>query len=64
MAFNLGYTDGSVRTVNIKPETPLPVSGDHKAIIAMIQYLETVGNGSNTTPAYDYPTYGQIPLMP
>jgi hypothetical protein len=62
MAFNLGYTDGSVRTAQIKPTTPLPVSGDYKAIIAMIQYMESVVAGSTTTNAYDYNTYAVIPF--
>ena len=61
MAFNLGFADGSVRTVNVKPDTPLPVSGDANAIIAMIQYLEAVSNGSASTTAYDFPTYSSIP---
>jgi prepilin-type N-terminal cleavage/methylation domain-containing protein len=63
-AFNLGFPDGSVRTVNVRPDTPLPVSGDYKAIVAMAQYLEAVAAGSTSTPAYDFSTYGQIPQMP
>lgn len=60
-AFNLGYTDGSVRTVQVKSGTPLPVSGDHKAIVAMIQYLEMVGAGAAPTSGYDFTKYGEIP---
>jgi hypothetical protein len=64
MSFNLGFTDGSVRTVNVKPGTPLPVSGDHKGIISMIQYFEAVLDGGATTSAYDFPTYSGIPYLP
>ena len=64
LAFNLGYPDGSVRTAQVKPQTPLPVSGDYNAIIAMIQYLETVVNNTTTTPGYDYATYSDIPYLP
>ena len=64
MAFNLGYTDGSVRTPQIKYDTPLPASGDYKQIIATIQYLEVVVGGSPSTAAYDYATYSDIPFMP
>ena len=64
IAFNLGYTDGSVRTAIIKYDTPLPASSDYKAIIATIQYLETVVGGSTSTPGYDYPTYSDIPFVP
>jgi prepilin-type N-terminal cleavage/methylation domain-containing protein len=64
LAFNLGFTDGSVRTAQIKPDTALPVSGDYKQIIGIIQYLETVLGGNTTTNAYNYATYSSIPLAP
>jgi type II secretory pathway pseudopilin PulG len=64
LAFNLGFADGSVRTVNVRPDTPMPASGDHKAIIATIQYLEAVDARANPTDGYDFTTYGSIPLMP
>jgi type II secretory pathway pseudopilin PulG len=64
MAFNLGFSDGSVRTVQVSPDTKLPGSGDYKGDIAFIQYLEAVANGSTSTPKYDYPTYAPIPYMP
>ena len=64
MAFNLGYADGSVRTAQVKPDTQLPMSGDYKQIISIVQYLETLVGGSPTTSGYDYPAYADIPLMP
>jgi prepilin-type N-terminal cleavage/methylation domain-containing protein len=64
ISFNLGYTDGSVRTANISPNTPLPNSGDYKQIISIMQYLETVVGGTTQTPGYDYATYADIPLTP
>jgi len=64
MAFNLAYSDGSVRTAIVRGDTPLPVSGDYKAIIATIQYLEAVIDGSATTNAYSYNIYGQVPYLP
>ena len=63
MAFNLGYTDGSVRTANVKPDTSLPKSSDYKAIIGIMQYLEQVVGGSTTTAGYDFPTYADIPYV-
>ncbi len=54
MAFNLGYTDGSVRSVRIKGNTILPNSGEYKQIISIIQYLEAVANGSANTASYTY----------
>jgi prepilin-type N-terminal cleavage/methylation domain-containing protein len=60
-AFNLGFSDGSVRTVQIRSDTPMPPSGDYKQIIAMIQYLEAVNAGTTTTTAYDFTTYGDVP---
>jgi len=61
MAFNLGFSDGSVRTINVKPDTKLPGSGDYQGDISFIQYLEAVNNGSTTTTSYDFPTYAPIP---
>jgi type II secretory pathway pseudopilin PulG len=60
-AFNLGFPDGSVRTVQIRSDTPMPPSGDYKRIIAMIQYLEAVNAGTTTTDRFDFATYGDIP---
>jgi prepilin-type N-terminal cleavage/methylation domain-containing protein len=60
-AFNLGFSDGSVRTVQIRSDTPMPPSGDYKQIIAMIQYLEAVNAGTTTTTTYDFTTYGDVP---
>jgi len=60
-AFNLGFSDGSVRTVQIRSETPMPPSGDYKGIIAMIQYLEAVNAGTTTTDRYDFLTYADVP---
>ena len=62
-AFNLGYTDGSVRTANVKSDTSLPTSGDYKQIIAIVQYLEQVVGGTTTTPGYVYATYADIPYV-
>ena len=64
MVFNLGYTDGSVRTASVKAGTPLPVSADYKAIINIIQYLETVVGGNATTVGYDPVKYADIPWTP
>lgn len=63
-AFNLGFADGSVQTVNISSSTPLPVSGDYKAIVSMIQYLESVNGGIAKTSGYDFATYSSIPMGP
>jgi hypothetical protein len=66
-AFNLGFSDGSVRTVNVAQETSLPVSGDYKGIIAVIQYLEAVDAGTAPTKVYDSTTwskYADVPLIP
>jgi prepilin-type N-terminal cleavage/methylation domain-containing protein len=63
-AFNLGFTDGSVRTVQIRSDTVMPPSGDYKQIIAVIQYLEAVNAGTTTTDRYDFTAYGDVPQMP
>lgn len=63
-AFNLGYPDGSVRTAQIRSDTPLPRSGQYKEIISIIQYLEMVLGGSTTTTAYDYTAYADVPFIP
>jgi len=63
-AFNLGFTDGSVRTVQVRSDTTMPPSGDYKQIIAMIQYLEAVNAGTTTTDRYDFTTYGDVPQIP
>ena len=66
MAFNLGYTDGSVRTARIKSSTVLPNSGEYKQIISAVQYLEAVLGGGATPGSYDYATgeYAKIPQLP
>ena len=63
-AFNLGFSDGSVRTVQIKPDTPMPPSGNYNQIIALIQYLEAVNAGTTTTDRYDFTTYADVPKVP
>lgn len=56
-------SDGSVRTATVHSSIPLPVSGDHKAIVAVIQYLEeTLAGGAD--PQYNFQKYGDIPLIP
>jgi prepilin-type N-terminal cleavage/methylation domain-containing protein len=64
MAFNLGFTDGSVRTVQVKPDTQLPKSGDYKQIISIVQYLEQLLGGSTSTNGYDTTAYADVPFMP
>ena len=64
LAFNLGYPDGSVRTAQVKPDTPLPKSGDYQQIIAIVQYLETLVGGSPITAGYDTTAYAAVPLLP
>src|SRR5688572_17929064 len=60
-AFNMGFADGSVRTVQIRSDTTMPPSGDYKQIIAMIQYLEAVLAGTTITDRYDFLTYADVP---
>jgi len=63
-AFNLGFPDGSVRTINIRSDTLMPPSGNYKQIITLIQYLEAVNAGATTTDRYDLTVYADIPQMP
>ena len=63
-AFNLGFSDGSVRAVHIRSDTPMPPSGNYKQIITLIQYLEAVNAGATTTDRYDLTVYADIPQMP
>jgi len=63
-AFNLGFSDGSVRTVQIRSDTAMPPSGDYKQIISMIQYLEAVNAEATTTNRYDYTAYSDVPQIP
>ena len=65
-AFNLGFPDGSVRTVHIRSDTVMPPSGNYRQLIAMIQYLEAVNNGSAVVApgAAYFAAHGDIPMMP
>lgn len=65
MAFNLGYTDGSVKTVRVKSSIVLPSSGQYKQIISILQYLEESADGGGAGN-YDYSegAFANIPLIP
>ena len=65
-AFNIGCSDGSVRTGYVSTNTILPNSGQHRQIISVLQYLETVVDGANSPGTYDYATglYSNIPMIP
>jgi prepilin-type N-terminal cleavage/methylation domain-containing protein len=53
-AFNMGYTDGSVRTAIVKSTTHLPKSGDVKRMVSMVQYLEMVLEGRAEPGVYKF----------
>jgi hypothetical protein len=64
LAFNLGYSDGSVQTAYVKGNVALPLAGEYKQGISFIQYLEEVIGGTAAAGDYVYDKYAGIPMIP